>query len=186
MDNTPDIFDATVRVDNVPSGGRALRIVADGGQLKRLADLMQVGEAQSFSANLNVEKIRGGLHVTGDLQAKVTQPCVVTFVPVEQVIAEPIDRIFTPGPDIGDDSAPGSELFVDLEADDLPDHFSGRDLDMTPLLLEVLGLAIDLYPRAPGAELPEDAGDEEDESLNPFAALKALEPDNEPDNGGNT
>lgn len=174
-----ELFDATVRVDSLPASGRVLKVEADVEQLQQLADLMQVSAVSAFSAELNVEKFRGGVRATGDIKAVVSQPCVVTFVPVEQVIAEPVDRIFTPAPDVGDDSAPGSELFVDLEADDLPDHFSGRELDLTPLLLEILGLAVDLYPRAPGAEMPEDVGDAEDESLNPFAALKALKPESD-------
>lgn len=172
----PHLFDATVRVDHLPANGRVVRVKATAAQLEHLAELMHVSTISQFEAELTAEKLRGGVHVRGNLNATVSQPCVVTFVPVDQDIAEQVDRIFLPGPDVGDDSPPGSELFVDLEADDLPDHFSGTELDLAPLLLEILGLAIDLYPRAQGAELPEDVDDGVDESLNPFAALKALKP----------
>lgn len=173
-ESKPELFDATLRVDNLPAAGKLLSVEADAEELAYLTELMQVSSVDHFSARLAVEKFRGGVRATGELRARVTQPCVVTFQPVVQEISEPVDRIFLPGADTGSDSAPGSELFVDLEADDLPDHLSGPELDLAPLLLEVLGLAIDLYPRAQGAELPEDADDGEDESLNPFAALKGL------------
>ncbi len=173
-ESKPELFDATLRVDNLPAAGKVLNVEADAGELANLTDLMQVSSVDSFSAQLAVEKFRGGVRATGELKAQVTQPCVVTFEPVVQEIFEPVDRIFLPGADIGSDSAPGSEVFVDLEGDDIPDYLSGPELDLAPLLLEVLGLAIDLYPRAPGAELPDDADDGEDESLNPFAALKGL------------
>lgn len=171
----PLLFDdVTIRADQIPAAGRELHVVADADQLDRLTGLMNVSALNSFRADLRAEKFRGGIHVTGELNAEVTQPCVVSFVPVVQNIAEPVDRVFLPGEDRTYDSSPGSDTFVDLEADDLPDHFDGPKLDLTPLLLEILGLAVDLYPRAPGAELPADIDDGEDEELNPFAALKAI------------
>lgn len=173
-ESKPELFDATLRVDNLPAAGKVLAIDAGPDDLARLAALMQVSSVDSFAAQITVEKFRGGVRAVGDLQARVTQPCIVTFEPVVQEISEPVDRIFLPDPDIASDSAPGSEVFVDLEGDDIPDHLSGPELDLAPLLLEVLGLAIDLYPRAPGAELPEGADDGDDDSLNPFAALKSL------------
>lgn len=173
----PALFNATIRVDHLPAAGRELSVSATPEELLHLAELMKVDAISACAAELRAEKFRGGIHVTGQLSATVSQACVVTFVPVEQTIKEPVDRIFLPGADVGDDSPPGSELFVDLESDDIPDHFTGSELDLTPLLMEVLGLAIDLYPRAPGAELPDDADDGTDDALHPFAALKALKPD---------
>lgn len=184
MTSKPDqpLFeDAVLRVDQIPVAGRELRVNADQDQLEALTKLMKVSSVDAFSAQLRAEKFRGGLHVTGELQARVTQPCVVSFEPVGQEIAEPVDRVFLPGHDRAYDSPPGSETFVDLEADDIPDHFEGTYLDLTPLLTEILGLAIDLYPRAPGAELPAEADDGPDEEPNPFAALKQLhDPDKDP------
>ena len=43
--------------------------------------------------------------------------------------------------------------------------------------MEVFALAIDLYPRAPGAALPEEGAGDDPAELSPFAALKALKKD---------
>jgi uncharacterized metal-binding protein YceD (DUF177 family) len=66
---------------------------------------------------------------------------------------------------------------VNLEDDDLPDYFEGNEIDLADLVLEVFALAIDLYPRKPGAELPEDMAGDDPAELSPFAALKALKKD---------
>ena len=46
--------------------------------------------------------------------------------------------------------APGAEVFVDLEGEDLPDHFDGPEADLSEWLIETLALALDPYPRKPG------------------------------------
>ena len=48
---------------------------------------------------------------------------------------------------------PGSEVFIDLEDDDFPDHIDGPEVDLSALLIETLALAIDPYPRRPGESL---------------------------------
>ena len=54
--------------------------------------------------------------------------------------------------------APASaEVFVDLEGDDMPDHFEGHEADLSDLIVETLALAIDPYPRAPDASLEDRA-----------------------------
>ena len=106
---------------------------------------------------LHAVKFRGGIRVTGRLTATVTQPSVVTLEPVRQEIAEPIDRIFLPGGEKDFAGPANAEIFVDLEGEDVPDHFEGNEADLTDLIVETLALAVDLYPRAPGESL-DDAG----------------------------
>jgi hypothetical protein len=111
------------------------------------------------------------------LTATVTQPSVVSLEPVTQQIAEPIDRIFLPGGEKDYAGAGGAEVFVDLEGDDLPDHFEGTEADVTELIVETLALAIDPYPRGAGESL-DDLGLKPDLAEDhPFAALKALKRD---------
>ncbi len=72
--------------------------------------------------------------------------------------------------------AAGAELHVDPEADDPPELLEGSSIDLGTLALEYFVLAIDPYPRAPGAELLAEAADPpESESDSPFAALAALQ-----------
>ena len=67
-------------------------------------------------------------------------------------------------------------MFVDLEGEDVPDHFDGNEADLSDLIVETLALAIDLYPRRDSDSI-ESLGVSLDEGKdNPFAALEALKP----------
>ena len=71
----------------------------------------------------------------------------------------------------------GIEIIVGID-DEEPDPFDGKSLDLGEIAVEELALAMDPYPRAPGADhvlshlIPSD--DENDEQASPFAKLQAL------------
>ena len=105
----------------------------------------------------------GAVRVDGRLTADVTQPCVTTLEPVDQRVDGPLAlRLLPPGRAPAD----GPEDIDEVEA-------QGGVADLGEVVAEELALALDPYPRAPGAELPEAATDA---SANPFAALAALRP----------
>lgn len=170
-------LDALVRVDKIPPAGRVVTIGTDADQKEALAERLKVGAVTEFLADLLAVRFRGGIRVTGQVSGTVVQPCVVSGVPVSQTITERIDRIYLPGHDAAGQASAGAEIFVNLDDDDLPDYFEGETIDLTDLVLEVFALSIDLYPRAPGAQLPEDGIDDDPGGLSPFAALKALRKD---------
>ncbi len=107
----------------------------------------------------------GGVRVGGRLAAEVVQDCCVTLEPVVQQVEEAVDlRILPPGQDPADD---------DPDAPGRGPGRGGRRGDLGEAMAEQLALALDPYPRAPGAELPE-AGAEPDPARTPFGALSAL------------
>ncbi len=108
------------------------------------------------------------------MRADVTQACVVSFEPVPEHVEEKLFRLFLQGAQHEPDPAPGAEIYVDLERDDLPDHFDGPEADFSEWLIETLSLALDPYPRKPDIELDSTYSDDPDESDSPFEALKAL------------
>jgi len=173
---SPLLPDAVVRVDQIPAAGRQVDVEADVEALERLAERLKVTAVERLSARVTATRFRGGVRVAGRLRGKVVQPCVITAEPVAQEIDEPVDRVFLPASQRPHEPEPGSETFVDLEGDDPPDYIEGPELDLTELLVETLALAIDPYPRAPGASLDslEFDGDEAEES--PFARLRDLKP----------
>ena len=86
-----------------------------------------------------------------------------------------LSAILLPGGEKPFADSAGAEIFVDLEGDDVPDHFEGTEADLSDLIVETLSLAIDPYPRAAGESI-EDlgiAGDDPAED-SPFARLRAL------------
>ena len=179
--DTP-ILDAIIRIDRLPSEGRELEVAPDADALAAMAEQLKITTVERFHAKLTAVRFRGGIRVLGQLTARIVQPSVVTFEPVTQDIDEPVDRVFLPEPDKGHKTAPGAEIFVDLEDEEFPDYIEGNEVDLSVLLIETLALAIEPYPRLPGESLDSlgiDLGEEEE---GPFAGLKLLKnPPDKPD-----
>ena len=105
--------------------------------------------------------------VEGRLEARVTQPCVVTLAPVTTDLAEDVARRFSPHVATPE----GDEVEMpDDEVEPL-----GQFIDLAAIMAEELSLALPLYPRAKGAALdsPED-GAEDTDTRKPFANLADL------------
>lgn len=171
------LHDASVRLDSMPVHGRDLEVAPDAVERAALAERLGVSSVDALAVKLHAVKFRGGIRVTGRLTATVTQPSVMTLEPLQQQIAEPVDRIFLPGGEKDYAGPANAEIFVDLEGEDLPDHFEGNEADLTDLIVETLALSVDLYPRQPGESL-DDLGLKPDVAEDhPFAALKALKKD---------
>jgi len=163
-----------VRIDKLPASGRSVSVKADEATCAAIAEAMGINSIGLFEAELTVVPLRGGLRAQGHLKASTVQNSVVSFEPVEQVIAEDVDRIYMPAAKNQPSPAPGSEVFVDLEDDDFPEQIDGPEVDLSALLLETLALALDPYPRLEGESLDslglkDDAG-----AGGPFADLARL------------
>jgi hypothetical protein len=104
-------------------------------------------------------KRRGVIVCTGDLRASVVQDCVMTLEPFESPVVEKFRLLFVRAGTETEDLDPEADDEVAYE-DDL--------IDLGEASVEQLALALDPYPRRPGAELPSDLGGEQ---LSPFAAL---------------
>jgi uncharacterized metal-binding protein YceD (DUF177 family) len=172
-DDVP-LLDASVRIDNLPADGRNIDVIATPAQLATIATALKISAIERLEARLNVMSFRGGLRAHGRLEAVTVQPCVVTFVPVRQVIDEEIDRIFLPAAEQPKAAGAHPEMFVDLEGDDLPDYFEGHEVDLAEAIIETVALALDPYPRAEGAEIPADLAPRDDAEISPFASLRSL------------
>ena len=173
------LADASIRLDSMPVAGREAHVAPSADERAAVADAVGVTTVNALDVKLLAVRFRGGMRVTGRLTASVTQPSVVTLEPIRQDISEPIDRVFLPGGEKDFAGPANAEIFVDLEGDDVPDHFEGNEADLTDLIVETLALAVDLYPRAPGESLDALGLKQEGVEDHPFAALKALKPKEE-------
>jgi uncharacterized metal-binding protein YceD (DUF177 family) len=171
---TPRIRDASIRLDSMPPTGRDLQLSVAEEERKEIAGVLGITEIQHLDVTLHAVKFRGGMRVTGRLTAAIVQPSVVTLEPVRQEIDEPIDRVFLPGGEKPHAATANAEIFVDLEGEDIPDHFEGPEADLSGLIIETLALAIDPYPRAEGESLDTLGLPRPDEDESPFASLKSL------------
>ncbi|MEA2862790.1 MAG: hypothetical protein QOC84_746 [Bradyrhizobium sp.] len=181
MTTKPDPWRVPILVAQIPEAGLHRDIEADGPVREGMAALAGLREILSASASLDVTPSGGGrFHVAGRVRARVGQTCVVTLDPIETDIDEPIDLTFAPSDqipelsDLVDDAAASEE-----EIPDPPEPIVNGVIDLGRLATDALLLAIDPYPRKPGAvfEPLVEADDPED---HPFAALRALKPDVKP------
>lgn len=134
-----------------------------------------------LSATLRLECVEGeGLaRVTGRFVAEVTQACVVTLEPVASRIEADMTLLFNL--ETAPAAAPGGEVVVEPEAEEPPEPASSGGIDLGEAVAQQLALALDPYPRALGAVLPEaaEAGTPgETAAETPFAVLKSLKPGN--------
>jgi uncharacterized metal-binding protein YceD (DUF177 family) len=107
--------------------------------------------------------------------AEIVQPCVVSLEPVPQHIDEAFSVRFVPpgSAELPAAPRPHEEVVIDAAAPDPPEELHGAAVDLGAVVEEAFVLAIDPYPRAPDAMLPEtEAGGERAES--PFAVLGRL------------
>jgi uncharacterized metal-binding protein YceD (DUF177 family) len=167
------IPDASIRLDSMPINGRDVVLTVEREAREAIALQLNVTAVDRLQVKLHAVRFRGGIRVTGQLRALVVQPSVVSLEPVVEDIEEPIDRVFLPGGEKPYAGKADAEVFVDLEGDDLPDHFEGNEADLSDLIIETLALSIDPYPRLEGESVGL-IGDEDDEDDSPFAGLKAL------------
>ncbi len=147
----------------VGTAGRRETITATPAECAALAARFGIPAVAALRAVIDLSPDEdGSVLARGRLEARVTQACVVTLEPVEQAVAEDFTLRFLPGGREPDD---GPE-----EIDEIPTG-PGDVADLGEALAEQLALALDPYPRAPGAEMPDEA---REAASSPFAGLAAL------------
>lgn len=175
----PPPFSYRVKVGNVSHNALEVHIEADDRECAALARLWDILGVQVLAADLKIRRWKkDGVKVFGSVHAEVTQACVVTLDPVAEVIDEEIDEIFVPeGSALARIPANDQgEILIDADGPDLPESFTGDTIDVGAVVAEVVAMALDPYPRKPGAEFADhvegSAGD--DKKPSPFAVLKTL------------
>lgn len=165
-----------------PAEGLDVEIVANDSERAALARLNALPAVPELSARLHVRRTRGdGLEVDGALRGRARQVCVLTLDEFESALDAPVHVRFAPPkktPPVtpsqgkrrrGDEAATIDEGLIE---DDPPDPLIGGVVDLGAVVAEFFTLALDPYPRKPGAEFAEPAPDAGD-AASPFAALRA-------------
>jgi uncharacterized metal-binding protein YceD (DUF177 family) len=167
---------AFVPVVQIPERGLHREIEADQAIRAAIAEATGLRELAFARATFDLTPRSGGrVHVGGRVQARVGQTCVVTLEPLENDIDEEVDLIFAPSEQIPEMAIPADEDDnVPSEIAEAPEPIENGMIDLGRLATDMLYLAIDPYPRAPGAvfEPQVTVADPDD---HPFAALKALQ-----------
>jgi uncharacterized metal-binding protein YceD (DUF177 family) len=176
-----DPWRAYVALAQIPEAGLHRDIEADEAARQAMAEAAGLREIASAHASFDLRRRRGDeVHVTGRVQARIGQTCVVSLDPIEKEIDEAVDLIFAPQAT----SLPQGALDEDDDdtgksaVDDAPEPIVDGVIDLGRLATDVLFLAIDPYPRKPGAVFEPLTAKTEPED-HPFAALGALRTDSD-------
>lgn len=146
------------------------RLEASPAERAALARRFGLLALDRLEAEVTLRWAAGGvLRLEGRLRAEATQRCVATLEPVPQSIDESFSVAYSR--QAGAEQAAGDEE-AGLHPD-APEPLPAEGLDLGEEVAQALSLALDPYPRAPGAspELPAD-----EEGGGPFAALKGFKP----------
>jgi uncharacterized metal-binding protein YceD (DUF177 family) len=170
MAEVQDPIGWSVAVADLGEEGAELSHTLDAAERSALAAHAGIESVGSLAATASVRPWADGRELTLCFEADVVQACVVTLEPVPAHIEDTAVRRFLPAEDLVQPEA--AEVEVGLDEEEPPEPL-GERLDLGAILAEHFVLALDPYPRAPGAVLegPVEAGEE---IPSPFAALKAL------------
>ena len=161
LDPTPE-FSRPLPLGLVGPDGRREVLEADDAERAALARRFGIPAVESLRAELLLRpETDGAVRAEGRLDAAVVQLCVVTLEPVAQRVEEEVAlRLLPAGREPQDEAG---------EADEIPTRNGVADLGEA--VAEQLSLALDPYPRAPGAVLPAEASEPGE---HPMAALAKL------------
>ena len=183
-------------VENIPSAGKTVKMVAEEPYLKAMTERLGILELKSLAAELRLTLQNGGhiLNITGHLRAEVVQECVVTLQPVQSVIEDDFEAWYADH----DKAIPfnrakhhmkaieeGDEVPI-LEEKDDPEALIDGQVDLGEVVIQFLSLSINPYPRAEEAadclapsteaEVAKPVVGTSNLRPNPFSALKNWRP----------
>ena len=149
-------------------GGLDQSIEAKPAERIAVAERLRIPAVASLAASFDVRPETGRLiEVEGTLRARVTQTCVVSGDEFESDIRHAVKALYG-------HETPGAEPDPQSEWDDIEPVENG-EIDLGELAVQYLALALDPYPRKPGAVLPEVDG--KVKRQNPFSVLDGLKRD---------
>lgn len=150
-------------VERVGAAGVDFVVEATPAECSALAVRMQLPEVHSLACRFHLEQEAGDSVIArGHLIAQVVQTCVISLEDFATTVEERFVVRFVPTGQESDDPDPEA-------LDEIP-YIDGV-LELGEAAAEQLALALDPYPRAPDAILPQS---EDAASPHPFAGLSAL------------
>lgn len=165
-----DVLDWHHAVADIPDEGIAVTREATDDERKRMAEALDLLACLGMTAQYTI-KPRGGGHfrLTGKLNARVEQSCVVTLEPLTNDVSESFSVDFWP-----ENALPAqSGGLIDVHDEPDMEPIADDRIDAGRIIFECFANGIDLFPRKPGAafEAPEP---EPEKAEGPFAALARM------------
>ena len=172
-----DAFSRPFAVDRLAARGETATTIRAETDAQRaaIAARLRIPAVVALAVRWTLRAVAGGvIEADGVLDATVVQNCVVTLDPFEAKVAERFRVLFVPA------GLPDADRFDEDDDPDAPDTipFEGAAVDLGEASVEQLALALDPFPRRPGAAFDESdvagaEGEGQEAAASPFAALAA-------------
>ncbi len=149
-------------LDRIGPRGMTVNIEAKPEELPAVAVRLRILALERLHCAFKLRRVgTSTVEAEGALRARVTETCVVSLDPFSHDVEESFTVQFVPAGTEDDNPDPEA-------VDQIP--YTGGAADLGEAAVEQLALALDPFPRKPGAVLPAEATEE---APNPFAALLA-------------
>jgi len=169
-------FSAPQDVRALCGRSKRFRLEADAPARARIAARLRVPAVERLEGDVELAVTKAEIRATGVLRAALTRECVASLEEMTETVEDPFDVVFLRArPDAGA-AASGGETDAGTEQAaedwDAPEVHEEDVFDLGEFLTQQLSLAMDPFPRKPGAEsLAARYG--EDGPVSPFADLAA-------------
>jgi hypothetical protein len=166
-------FSRLVSVESIGPKVLVRKIEAGEEERRGLAERFGLAALGSLSATLELWRPAGDIvRARGHLVADAVQSCVVTLAPVPAHIEADFACSYAGG------GRPEAEVDFDPLAEEEIEALVGEEIDIGETVAQQLAIALDPYPRAPGAAWPDhgrpETGGAGESRKKPFGSLEKL------------
>ncbi len=168
-------FTRVIDTKALPEGGKRFRYEATAAECATIASWLSVIAVTGLNAEVEAAAVdKGGFRLNISFTGELVQTCVVTLERVTTCLQEAFELLYLPEiPRQISASAVGTSIDVDLEHDE-PELLVGDMIDAGAAITEHLVLALDPYPRKPGAALEQGRSTVDPALDSPFSVLQEL------------
>ena len=171
-------FSRPLRIAEIPADGLSIELDATADECAAVARRLGLLSLDRLHGALTVRPVaRGGLSLTGTLQANLVQSCVVTLEALPIEVSRPLNLRFLERDAFQQHESMQEDPLDGPDMEPLP----GETLDLGDLLVEELSLSLDPYPRRADTDFadlnlgPDGLADgTEGKPASPFAVLEGF------------
>ncbi|WP_262691537.1 YceD family protein [Kordiimonas aestuarii] len=169
----------TLPLTDVDREGRAYHLEASEEECNALAERFDLAGFSALKADVQV-KDKGpdvGIEVSGQLEAALTQRCIVTLDPVTETVKSDFTLMLV-SPEMAD-RMDEEEVYLDPAAPEY-DALEGDIIPLGDIVAQTVSINMNPYPRVEGAEISIEnkkdisVNEPELKKPNPFAVLEKL------------